>query len=264
MKSWYIGMPVPRITHQVWMQGWEQLPQKFHENVEKLYRLNPDWEHRTWDESQLMKACEEYSPECAKRFDAYEHLMQKVDFGRYVILYLYGGVIVDCDMIALKPLDEVPDIDKAPLITCKANDSVLETSFVTCGHIKNDDWFINSAFICCEPGNPDMKRLIETCIQDKTQCEDYWSKPYFISTTTGPIRISIALKDANMTVLYPDVIESEYENPKAIFIHDHQFSWTDSATARFVKGYLFVKEYKSIFILIFTIFVFAILLRGQK
>ena len=75
--------------------------------------MNPNWEHKTWDESQLRAACEEVGPACATRFDAYEHFMQKVDFGRYVILYLYGGVIVDCDMEAKKPLDEVPDIDAA-------------------------------------------------------------------------------------------------------------------------------------------------------
>ena len=223
--------------------------------------MNPEWEHRTWNESQLRSACEEYGPECAARFDAYEHLMQKVDFGRYVVLYLYGGVTIDCDMVAQKPLDEIPDISTAPLIACKANDSTIETSIVTYGHVRNDDWFINSAFVCSEAGNPDLKRLVEACIHDKTRRQDYWSQAYFISTTTGPIRISTVLKGANMTVLYPDVIESEYENPKAIFIHDHQFSWTDSVSASVVKSYLFIKEHKLIFILTTIILLYLILLR---
>ena len=254
-------MPIPRVTHQVWMQGWDQLPPKFHGNVEKLRILNPNWEHKTWNESQLRSACEEYGPECLARFDAYEVMMQRIDFGRYVVLYLYGGVTVDCDMEALKPLDEVPDIFTAPLITCKANDSTIETSIVTYGHVKNDDWFINSAFVCAEPRNPDIKRLVETCINDKTRSQDYWSRAYFISTTTGPIRISTVLKDANMTVLYPNVIESEYENPIAIFIHDHQFSWTDSVSAGFVKGYLFIKEHKLVFILLILLMVTGVFLR---
>lgn len=223
--------------------------------------MNPNWSHRTWDESQLRKACEEYGPECAARFDEYEHLAQKVDFGRYVILYLYGGVTVDCDMEAIKPLEEIPSIDKAPLIVSKANDCKLETSLVTFGHMKNDDWFINSAFICCEPGNPDVKRLIETCISDATKREDYWTKAYFVSTTTGPIRISTVLKDANMTVLYPDVIESEYENPKSIFVHRHELSWTDAFSAGVVKSYLFIKEHKSTFILIVVVILASVFLR---
>jgi len=263
MTRLFISMPVPRVTHQVWMQGWDQLPQKFHRNVEKLRLLNLNWEHKTWDETQLRAACEEYGPECVTRFDAYEHLMQMVDFGRYVILYLYGGVTVDCDMDARKSLDEVPDIDTAPLITCKANDSTVETSLVTFAHVRNDDWFINSAFICCEPGNPDMKRLVETCIHDQTRRKDYFSQAYFISTTTGPIRISTSLKDANMTILYPEVIESEYENPKAIFIHDHQFSWTDATTAGFVKGYLFIKENKMAAILLIILIIYGVLLRAD-
>lgn len=252
---------IPRVTHQVWMQGWDQLPQKFTQNVEKLRLLNINWEHKTWDEAQLRAACEEYGVECLARFDSYEHLMQKVDFGRYVILYLYGGVTVDCDMEARKSLDEVPDIDTAPLITCKANDSIFETSLVTFAHIRNDEWFINSAFICCEPGNKDMKKLIESCINDKTRRNDYFSQAYFISTTTGPIRISTVLKGANMTILYPEVIESEYENPKAIFIHDHQFSWTDQVSASLVKVYLFIKENKMASILFILLIIYVVLLR---
>lgn len=227
--------------------------------MERLRALNPEWEHRTWDEGQLRKACEEYGPECAKRFDAYEHFIQKVDFGRYVLLYLYGGVTVDCDMEAHRPLEDIPDINLAPLIVCKANTSVLETSFVTCGHMKNDDWFMNNAFIGCTPLNTDIKRLVESCINDRTKREDYWSQPYFISTTTGPIRVSTILKDSNMTILYPHVIESEYFNDSCIFVHDHQFSWTDEISASVMKGWLLIKEYKHIFIIVIICLLLAIM-----
>ena len=245
-------MRIPKVTHQVWMQGWDQLPQKFHKNVEKLHRLNPDWEHKTWDEAQLRKACEEYGPECVTRFDSYEHFIQRVDFGRYVILYLYGGVTVDCDMEAFRPLSEMSEIDFSPLIVVKANNSKFETGFVTAAHVVNDDWFINNGFIATKPRNPDIKRLVESCINDRTKREDYFSQEYFISTTTGPIRISIVLKDSNMTILNPDIIESEYENENTIFVHDHQFSWTNNLTASVIKAYLFIKEHKRPFILIIT------------
>jgi mannosyltransferase OCH1-like enzyme len=185
--------------------------------------------------------------------------MQKVDFGRYVILYLYGGVTVDCDMEAFRSLSDLPEIEFSPLIVGKSNDSVFETSMITFGHVINDDWFINSGFIATKARNPDVKRLVESCINDRTKREDYFSQVYFISSTTGPIRISTALKDSNMTILSPDVLESEYENEKTIFIHDHELSWTDGFNASLFKGYLFVKEYKQPFVLLFTILIFAIL-----
>lgn len=208
---------------------------------------------------QLRKACEEYGPECVERFDAYEHFMQKVDFGRYVILYLYGGITVDCDMEAFRPLSDLPEIEFSPLIVGKANDSVFETSMVTFGHVLNDDWFINSGFIATKARNQDIKRIVESCINDHTKREDYFSQEYFISTTTGPIRISTILKKSNMTILSPDVLESEYKNEKTIFVHDHELSWTGGINASIVKGYLFIKEYKQPFILLFTILIFAIL-----
>lgn len=232
---------------------------KFHKNVKKLHDLNPDWEHRKWDDKKLRKACEEYGPECLARFDAYEHLIQKVDFGRYVILYLYGGVTVDCDMEAFRPLNELPEIEFSPLIVGKSNDSVFETSIITFGHVVNDNWFINNGFIACKPLNPDIKRLVESCINDRTKREDYFSQVYFVSTTTGPIRISTVLKGSNMTILYADVLESEYENEKTFFIHDHELGWTDGVSASVFKGYLFVKNYRIPFILLFTIIIFLIL-----
>lgn len=257
-------MPVPRVTHQVWMQGWDQLPRKFHGNVQKLRQMNPDWMHRTWDENQLRKACEEYGPECVTRFDGYEHLMQKVDFGRYVVLYLYGGVTVDCDMEAIKPLSEIPEIDFSPLIVGKSNDCTFETAVITFGHVANHDWFINSGFICAEPRNPDVKKLVESCIHDKTRREDYFSQTYFISTTTGPIRISTVLKGANMTIMYPDVVESEYVNNKSVFIHKHELSWSDASNFALFKGYLFVKENKMVAILIILLAIYAVLLRVKQ
>jgi hypothetical protein len=158
-------------------------------------------------------------------------------------------------MEALKPLDKVPDIETAPLILSKANDSVIETFVSTLGHIKNDNWFINSAFICCEPKNPDMKRLVETCINDRTRREDYFSQSYFILTTTGPIRISLCLKESNMVILCPEVIESEFETPKSVFVHRHEFSWTEPSSAYMIKLYMAIKEYKQCFILLVLILV---------
>jgi mannosyltransferase OCH1-like enzyme len=193
------------------------------------------------------------------RFDSYEHLIQKVDFGRYVIAYLYGGITLDCDMEPFRPLDEIPEIDFSPLIVGKSNDSRFETCSMTFGHLLNDEWFLNNAFIACKPKNPDIKRLIDSCINDRTTCEDYFCRVYCISTTTGQIRMSTVLKDSNMTILYPDLLESEYHNSKTFFIHDHDLSWSDSYSAFFMKGYLFVKEYKKPAILLLTIIILYIL-----
>lgn len=252
-------MQIPKITHQVWIQGWDQLPEKFHSNVNLLREVNPAWTHRTWDHARLRKACEEYGPECAQKFDSYEHFIQQVDFGRYVVLYLYGGVAVDCDMVAIRPLDDIPELDSSELVVSLANRTVIETCFTTMGHLTNNNWFINNAFIVAAPRNPDLKRLIESCINDRTKRADYLNKAYFISTTTGPIRFSTALKDSPMTILYSDVIESEYENEKSIFIHKHELSWTEPGLASIFKIYLFIQNYKILFIFTIALILFYLL-----
>lgn len=252
-------MPIPKVTHQVWIQGWDQIPEKFHSNVNRLREMNPTWKHRTWDHARLRKACEEYGPECVAKFDSYEHFIQQVDFGRYVVLYLYGGITVDCDMLAIRPLDNIPKLESSKLIVSRANRTLLETTVTTMGHIANNRWFINNAFIAAEQRNPDIKRLIESCIADRTKQEDYMSQAYFVSNTTGPIRFSMTLKDSPMTILYSDVIESEYENEKAIFIHEHELSWTEPGLASIFKLYLLIQNYKILFIHLILIILFYFL-----
>lgn len=45
------GRTIPKITHQIWLQGWKSLPPKFKGNVESLRTLNPGYTHMVWDES---------------------------------------------------------------------------------------------------------------------------------------------------------------------------------------------------------------------
>jgi mannosyltransferase OCH1-like enzyme len=80
---------IPKITHQIWFQGWENLPEKYAKNVESLRILNKNWEHKTWDEQSLRAECEKFSPEALAKFDGFTRMMAKLVFGRYIVLYNY-------------------------------------------------------------------------------------------------------------------------------------------------------------------------------
>jgi hypothetical protein len=103
---------IPKVTHQIWFQGWDQLPEKYREDTEKLSILNQNWEHKKWDEGSLRAECEKFSPEALSKFDEFDKMIQKIDFGRYIVLHNYGGVSVDCDAECLRPLEKIPGIDK--------------------------------------------------------------------------------------------------------------------------------------------------------
>jgi mannosyltransferase OCH1-like enzyme len=71
---------IPHVTHQIWFQGWHELPEKYHEYTEKLAILNQNWEHMKWDELGLRAECAVFSPEAVAKFDSFPRMIQKVDF----------------------------------------------------------------------------------------------------------------------------------------------------------------------------------------
>ena len=69
-----------------------------------------------WDETSLRDECRKLFPAVLAKFDSLPYLVQKVDFGRLVILYAYGGITVDTDMKSLNAIDTTPKINSAEVI----------------------------------------------------------------------------------------------------------------------------------------------------
>ena len=215
-------MLAPKITHQIWMQGWENLPEKFQKNVESLHEKNPDFQHMKWDETTLRKECLKLSKECADKFDSFEILMSKVDFGRDVVLYNYGGMSVDTDMLSIKPIRDTPDLDKYDFIISS------QTFPFNLFNLKN------TAMIICTKGHPLMMTIINTMIQDKRTQADFMSKETYINSTTGPFFINSVVDKYQGKV---KVLDYKYYEPcspsdpycrvssETIMDHQHELSW---------------------------------------
>ena len=115
--------------------------------------------HMKWDEQSLRTECEKFSPEALDKFQQFTNMIQKVDFGRYIVLYNYGGVSVDCDAECLRPLDKFPGIDRYDLVLCKNPLTSLENKVTSYG-LSRDLVVVNNATLCCSQGNPFMKQFI--------------------------------------------------------------------------------------------------------
>ena len=233
---------VPKVTHQIWFQGWHNLPEKYHTDTEKLSILNPNWEHMKWDEESLRAECEKFSPEALAKFDEFTNMIQKVDFGRYVVLHNYGGVSVDCDAECLRPLEKVPGIDRYDLILGKNPLTKLENKFTTYG-LSHDLVVANNATLCCTKNHPVMKQFIEFLIENKS-----WNEDAFLDTQlkTGPLILSIFfnryLDDPDILILDFDVFEPFGNvNKRTILNHKYDQSWTGFGAFP-VQVYKFIKN----------------------
>lgn len=84
---------IPKIIHQLWF-GHKEMPS---ESALSLKAINPDFKYYIWTEENLPVLHNQ------KAFRATTSYAMKSDIARLEILYIYGGIYVDTDFIALRP-----------------------------------------------------------------------------------------------------------------------------------------------------------------
>ena len=97
------------VTPKVLWQTWKsyELPEKMQPYREKWIALHPvssGWSHLLLDDEDLRKLVEDNFPQHLPHYDSFTHNIERVDFARYVMMYL-GGVYADIDTYPLKPID---------------------------------------------------------------------------------------------------------------------------------------------------------------
>jgi mannosyltransferase OCH1-like enzyme len=236
IKNTPCSMSIPLITHQIWMQGFENIPDKFKSNVANLHSLNPEYEHKQWDEKGLRAECAQYSEECAKRFDTLPTMIMKVDFGRYVVLYSYGGISIDTDMVPLRSLKETPGINE--------NDFIISMSAFPLNIVG----YVNNAVILTTPHNALMGEIIESIIADTRTCDAFVTDFMCVQEMTGPKRVHEIIKASGKPY---KILNNTYYEPcythdigcstdsKSIMDHKHEGSWV-SPVFKYIVIWVFV------------------------
>lgn len=96
---------IPFIIHQIWIQGYDKIP-----NNLKLYHdscriINNNFKYMFWDDKKITKLLlEHFDKEYYELYNLYTLPAQKADLARYVIIYIYGGIYLDIDIICRKNL----------------------------------------------------------------------------------------------------------------------------------------------------------------
>ena len=244
-------MSIPKITHQIWFQGWDKLPEEFNENVQRLHSFNPGYTHMKWDEKTLRTECLKISKECAAKFDSFELMIMKIDFGRYIVLYNYGGISVDTDMYSIKSIDNTPGLDKYNFIIS-----------LTAAGVKTS---LNNAVILCTKENDIMLNIIQNIIQNDKKMSDYFVKELYVSEVVGPWAISSILNKYTDRIL---LLDNKYYEPCysinpyckidsiTIMDHRHKMSWIsdNNKNILFLLAYIYFLPWFYIYMIIFVLF----------
>jgi len=122
---------IPRCVHQTWRSA--ELPVLFQKIYERNKEENDTFEFKLWshlpgnpDIDNFLKR--EY-PDIFAIYEKTQFGVQKSDIARIVLLYHYGGIYIDLDIMCLKSLDDVIDTHSDNVYLCMEPNEQTKTVF---------------------------------------------------------------------------------------------------------------------------------------
>ncbi|MFW6311183.1 MAG: glycosyltransferase family 32 protein [Nanoarchaeota archaeon] len=101
---------IPKKIHHIWLQGSNNIPKEYMIFIHKWKELNPQWKSYVWNESELVSLLYSYLPQYIDIYESLDSLINRINFLKYVLMYVEGGVYADLDMYPLKTFDEFLNI----------------------------------------------------------------------------------------------------------------------------------------------------------
>jgi mannosyltransferase OCH1-like enzyme len=87
---------IPKIIHQTW-DSWDSLPPCCYVVIDRVKKMNKDWEYRFYDKSQRRQLIvENFEERIVEAFDKLPTTTMQADLFRLCCLFVYGGFYMDC------------------------------------------------------------------------------------------------------------------------------------------------------------------------
>ena len=191
-------MAIPKLIHQT-LRTKLNIDEALETNVKKLKYLNPNWDHRLYDDNDMRKfVLKCYGDDIIKSFDSINPIYgaARADFFRYLLMYELGGVYLDIKSTCNRRLDDVlSENDSFILSQWRNND---EDCYQGWGRFP--EFGVESEYqqwhIIATPRHPFLKSVISTV---KTNIDKY--NPIIdgvgligVLRLTGPIAYTLAIK----------------------------------------------------------------------
>lgn len=264
-----------KVIHYIWYQGIENVPEKFQKNIKLMQDYNQDWSMRMWNSKQLYELACKYSPILEQIFYKLPHMHQRIDLGRYLILYYHGGLSMDTDVYPLKSLNVLDIWNQDKLVIGEINmnkfEKIILTETLTCNALNNAIIYSRKKYHVVLKLILDS--MIKTCNSnlDMTDTDD-------ILWTTGPMIFSQILCNDSVKN-YIKILPSEIFEPNttvlnvngitdnSVLVHEHEQSWVKMSKTKEVILNIYIGCRKHGFYLllfIITIIVFSCLIKRNR
>lgn len=201
---------IPRILHRIWLGG--DLPWEAREFGATWARHCPGWEFRTWREWDLPPLTNQDA------FDAAIHPAQRSDIARMELLLRYGGVYIDTDFEARKPLEPLLD-------------------GIDCFAATEDGTWVSTGIIGAVPDHPFIGRLVDrlpgSIAENPGLPPNRQTGPWFVTAELAEYRL--VDEDRHPVTVFPQELFYPYHFtepdrrhgvfPDAVAVHHWSLSW---------------------------------------
>ena len=172
---------IPRIIHQTWKN--EIIPQESKGATESWRNNHPGWKYILWTDAMNRDLINNHFPWFLEKYDNYKYNIQRADAIRYFILWKYGGVYADIDVVSQKPLDPlVLDMEHKKQTLALVQGSHLN-------HVSN--WLmISSQYHLLWP--------LVWYVMLKEKCTLCIGKHFTVMYSTGPLMLNNTVKKHNV------------------------------------------------------------------
>jgi mannosyltransferase OCH1-like enzyme len=140
-------MTIPKIIHHIapkdksrWHPIWERCYPTWQEHFS-------DFEHILWDDENLEQIVNKNLPEYHNLFNDLPVHMMKIDFMKFVLLYVYGGFYVDLDVYCYKNFYNELNGDIHLLEACYGNEPIENAIMISS---KNNKFILECMNLCNE------------------------------------------------------------------------------------------------------------------
>jgi len=99
------GSRMPRIIHQVWISREHAGPPATMSRwITSWQRVHPTWTVHFWTAGAIRALISSHYPWLLQTYDRFDVVVKRADLARYLLLHRFGGVAVDIDLEALRPI----------------------------------------------------------------------------------------------------------------------------------------------------------------
>tara|TARA_Y100000389_G_scaffold200081_1_gene239779 strand:- start:52 stop:870 length:819 start_codon:yes stop_codon:yes gene_type:complete len=268
---------IPKIIHQIWFQGEKNIKQPYKYCRETCLKINKNYKFLFWDQPKIEHLIKNNYSEWWGLYNNYPHMIQKIDFAKWVILHKYGGIYMDMDMECIKQLESLIT-DKYELVFsslnagCKMHSRFCVSIFFTSSFMYYNQPFLSNGFFACVPNHPFWIDILNA---SKNNSKKYIFEPklFYIQRSTGNALTTNIVRNKwinNSTILhykYLEPCESKFDCQLTEDSYAKDYlnnSWMTSDENSIIYIYFKMKQNPEIFvILILVLLIFLIFLRKR-